>query len=132
MAFELNHEKACFPQKGPKLLPPGAEIKTDPDDGRRCRAVVTDQEWWQLSDNQIHIVKLLHLLLTSTRASTVCMSRLSNIFMDIDVVQRRRRHGGAAICHHFTTTSIIIVAEEIGTTLFAIIISKFIIFLRTT
>jgi hypothetical protein len=51
--------------------------------------------------------------------------------MDIDVVQRRRRHG-AAICHHFTTTSIIIVAEEIGTTSFAIFISKFIIFLQKT
>ena len=132
MAFELNHEKACFPQKRrwPKII--FLEINPQ-DDGRRCRAVVTDQEWWQLSDNQIHIVKLLHLLLTSTRTSTMCMSRLSNIFMDIDVVQwRRRRRQGAAICHHFTTTSIIIVAEEIGTTLFAIIISKFIIFLRTT
>jgi hypothetical protein len=114
----------------PKLLPPGDQDRQD--DGRCCRTVVTDQEWWQLPDNQIHIVKLLHLLLTSTRTTAVCMSRLSNIFMDIDVVQRRRRRRqGAAICHHFTTTSIIIVAKEIGTSLFAIFISKFIIVLHT-
>jgi hypothetical protein len=112
------------------------EIKIDRpirDDGRRCRAVVTDQEWWQLTDNQIHIVKLLHILLTCTRTIAVCMSRLSNIFMDIDVdKRRRRRRQGAAICHDFTTTSIITIAEENGTPLFAIFISKFIICLHTT
>jgi len=96
-AFELNHEKAVKVRlektryflvilasfHPPRLLP--KEFPTI--NGRRCRAVVTDQEWWQLQDNQIHV----KLLLTSTRTIAVCMSRLSNVYINIDVVKWRRK-----------------------------------------
>ena len=95
-AFELNHEKAEKVRRC--LLRPPPQTTTDDDtlllpkklptiNGRRCRAVVTDQEWWQLQDNQIHV----KLLLTSTRTIAVCMSRLSNVYINIAVVKWRRK-----------------------------------------